>query len=188
MLRPEESWGWDAGFEQFYWGKKGSLSVAYFHHSIKNLIEFDANFIPQNLARAKTQGVELEHQVKLCKNLTFSTVYTYTDAEDRATHKRLTRRPWHQGRLGLTYTFWKFNLSATWVLVGTREDQTGISGRPPREKNPGYTRLDALLTFDLNKWVQIYFRGENLTDDHYQEVLGFNNPTAKFFVGTKARF
>jgi len=187
-LQPEKNWGWDAGFEQSYWNKKGSFSADYFHNSLKNLIEFDANFIPQNVSRARTQGVELENRIKLYKDLTFSTSYTYTDAVDRATSKRLTRRPWHQGKLSLTYDWWKFHLRADWNWVGPREDQTGISGRPPREKNSGYTRLDALLSFDLNKWSEVYFRSEDLTNDHYQEALGFNNPTARFFVGIKARY
>ena len=188
LLQPEQNWGWDAGFEQSYWDKKGNFSVDYFHNSLKNLIEFDANFIPQNVARAKTQGIEMENQIKLYENLTFSTSYTYTNAVDEATGKRLTRRPWHQGKLSLTYDWWKFHLRGDWILVGTREDQTGVFGRPPREKNAGYTRLDALVSFDLNTWSQVYFRGENLTDDHYDEALGFDNPTARFFVGTKAKF
>ena len=186
-LRPEQNWGWDAGFEQFYWEKRGSFSAAYFHNSLKNLIEYDANFIPQNISRARTQGVELEHRIQFCDHLMFYTNYTYTDALDRATQKRLTRRPWHQGQLGVTYDWWKFHLSVDWFLMGTREDQTGVFGRPPREKNPGYTRLDGFLSFDLNSHFQIYFRGEDLTNDHYDEVLGFNNPVARFFVGTKAK-
>lgn len=188
-LLSEESWGWDAGFEQYFWDKKASLSAAYFHNSIKNLILFTGRpLMAQNIARARTQGVELEFKVTPIEHLEFRTNYNYLDAVDTGDGKRLIRRPWHSGRLGLSYSFWKFQLNLDWVLVGTREDRTGSTGRPPREKNPGYTRLDALLTFDLNRWVQFYFRGENLTNDHYDEVIGFNNPTARLFAGTKARF
>ncbi len=188
-LLAESSWGWDAGFEQFFWGKKASFGADYFHNSIENLIVFSGvPLIARNVAKARTQGVELEFKINPLEQLEFHTNYNYIDAVDVGSGNRLIRRPWHSGRIGLSYGFWKFRLNLDWVLIGMREDQSGVFGRPARERNPGYTRLDALLTFDLNKWVQIYFRGENLTDDHYQEVLGFDNPTAKFFVGTKARF
>lgn len=188
-LSAEESWGWDGGLEQFFWDKRASLGAAYFHNSIKNLIIFTGQpLTAQNIARARTQGVELEFKFTPLESLEFRTHYNYTDAIDSQTGKRLVRRPWHSGRVGLSYRFWKFRLNLDWVLVGIREDRTGASGRPPREKNPGYTRLDAMLSFDLNRYFQVYFRGENLTDDHYDEVLGFDNPTARLFVGTKARF
>lgn len=188
-LLPEESWGWDTGVEQFFWDKKISTSAAYFHNSIKDLIQFTG--IPlqaQNIDRARTQGVEWEGKVAPFSNLEFRVNYTYLDAVDTQTHKRLIRRPWHSGRAGLSWRHGKFQLNLDWVFIGTREDRTAISGRPPREKNPGYTRLDAMLSFDLNRWAQVYFRGEDLTDDHYDEVLGFDNPTARFFVGTKVHF
>jgi len=191
-LEPEDNWGWDAGFEQFFWEKKSSLTAAYFHNSIKNLIEFVnvGNFVfqAQNVNRATTQGVELEHKIFPWKNLTVTTVYTYLDATDDATGKRLIRRPWHSGRAGLSYDWWRFHLNMDWAFVGMREDRTGAAARPPREKNPGYTKLDVFLGFDLNKYFQIYGRIEDLTHDHYQEVLGFPNPSTRFVIGTKGKF
>ena len=187
-LLPEESWGWDAGFEQYFWNKKGSASVAYFHNAIKDLIQFTG--IPlqaQNIAHARTQGVEMEGKISPLESLEFRANYTYVDAVDTDTGKRLIRRPWHSGRAGLSYRLGKFQLNLDWVFIGVREDRTAISSRPPREKNPAYTRLDALLSFDLNKHFQIYFRGEDLNNDHYDEVLGFDNPSTRFFVGTKAK-
>ncbi len=183
-LQAEESWGWDAGFEQFFWDKKGSATVAYFHNSIDNLIQFVGRpTTAQNIAKAKTQGVELETKISPFPNLELRTNYTYLDAVDTGNDKRLTRRPWHSGRAGLSYRYKRLQANLDWVFVGDREELGRI-----REKNPGYTRLDALVTLDLNKHFQVYFRGENLTDDHYDEALGFDNPTARLFVGTKLKY
>ena len=191
-LQPETNWGWDAGFEQFYWGKKGMFSADYFHNSIKNLIQtvFIGNSLyeAQNISRAMTQGVELENKITLVKNLTFRTNYTYTDAVDESTGKRLVRRPWHEGKVGLSYSWWRLNFSGDASLIGTREDKTGLSGRPPREKNPGYTRIDLTLSYDVTRYFQIYARGENVLNKHYSEVLGYQNPFGRFFVGTKVKF
>jgi len=184
-LQAEDSWGWDAGIEQYFWDKKVSLVADYFHNSIENLIIFTGSpTIAQNIAKARTQGVELEAKVAPIPNLELRGVYTYLNAVDADTRKRLVRRPWHSGRVGLSYRYGKFQLNLDWVFVGDREE----TSRGPREKNPGYTRLDALLSFDLNRWFQVYFRGENLTNDHYDEALGFDNPSTRLFVGTKARF
>lgn len=187
-LLSESSWGGDAGFEQYFWEKKASVSAAYFHNAIENLILFTG--IPlqaRNIARARTQGVELEGKFDPFKDLEFRANYTYLDAVDTGDGNRLIRRPWHSGRAGLSWHSGKFRFNLDWVFIGTREDRTGAAGRPPREKNPGYTRLDALLSFDLNRHLEIYFRGEDLTNDHYDEVLGFDSPSTRFFVGMKAR-
>lgn len=184
-LLPEKSWGGDAGIEQYFWEKRVTTSAAYFHNDVENLIVFTGSPLrPENIARARTQGVELEAKVSPIPDLELRANYTYLDAVDSASGKRLVRRPWHSGRLGLSYRYGKFQINLDWVFVGDREE----TSRGPREKNPGYTRLDALLNFDLNRWLQIYFRGENLTNDHYDEALGFDNPSTRLFVGTKAKF
>lgn len=184
-IQPEKSWGWDVGVEQFYWNKKGSVSAAYFHNSIRDLIQFvNAASMAENVARATTQGVELEQKISPCEHLTFYTNYTYTDAVDDSTGKRLTRRPKHEGKLGLLLDVWRFHFSSDWILMGNSEDTS--SGR--RLKVKGYTRLDMTLAFDVTRFFQIYGRAEDLNNDYYTEVRGFETPTARFYVGSKARF
>ncbi|OGW86784.1 MAG: hypothetical protein A3A81_08990, partial [Omnitrophica bacterium RIFCSPLOWO2_01_FULL_45_10b] len=184
-LQPEKSWGWDAGVEQFYWQKKGSISVAYFHNSIENLIQFVGSpSKAQNVAQATTQGVEVEHKITPFKYLTFSANYTYLDAVDSSNGKRLTRRPKHEGKLGLLCEIWKLHFSASWLFIGNREEIVGVR----QVKLGGYTRLDMLLAYDVTQFFQVYGRAENANNDHYDEVRGFNNPSARFFVGSKVRF
>lgn len=191
-LSPEDNWGWDAGFEQFFWEKKASFSAAYFHNSIKDLIQTVnvGNFVfeAQNVSRATTQGVELESKISPCKGLNLRTGYTYLDAVDNSAEKRLIRRPWHSGKAGVSYDWWRFHANIDWIFTGMREDRTGASSRPPREKNSGYTRLDAFLGFDVNSYFQVYGRVENLTHEHYQEVLGFQNQSTRFVAGVKGKF
>ena len=184
-VQPEKSWGWDAGVEQFYWGKKGSVSAAYFHNSIEDLIQFVGSPLKAvNVARAVTQGIELEQKITPCKHLTFFTNYTYLDAVDSDSGKRLTRRPKHEGKLGLLYEIWRLHASASWLLIGNREEIVNNA----QVKVKGYTRLDFALFFDVTDFFQIYGRVEDATDDHYNEVRGFKSPTARFFVGSKAQF
>lgn len=184
-LLPEESWGWDAGVEKFYWNKKASFSAGYFHNDIENLIQSQGSGLTRqavNVAKARTQGIELEHRINLWKGLDFYTSYTYTDAIDRDSGKRLVRRPWHQGKLGLTYEFRKFRFFSDWTLVGNREETSGAL----RIKNDGYTLLNLGLSYAVTEFLEFYTRIENATNDQYFEARGFENQSTRFMGGVKA--
>ena len=186
-VRPETSWSWDAGIEQYYWDKRGRLSAAYFRNSVKDLIQFVSGstgvFTAENVARARLQGVEVEHEIQLHEHISLSTAYTYTSTEDRETGKRLTRRPWHQGKIGLTADYRKFKFYADWSLVGGQDDTQGSV----RVRNKGYTRLDFTLTYSLTEYLELYGRVENATYDHFNEVLGFDQPPPRFFGGVRLK-
>ena len=153
--------------------------MMYFDDKIRNLI---ANLsLATNIGSARSQGVEMEHRIKLWKDLYFTTSYTYTNSIDRSTHKRLARVPRHQGKFGLTYNYWRFHFTGDWVWVGSREDSNAV-------RLNEYTLLSMALFYDLTKYAQLYTRVENATDDKYQEANGFNMPFTGFYVGTKAQF
>lgn len=175
-LLPETSWSWDGGVEQFYWDRRGSFSAMYFDNRTKNLI---LNLTKAtNVGRARSQGIEVEHQIQLWEGLYFNTSYTYTHSIDRDTKKRLARVPRHQGKFGLTCDYWRFHFTGDWVWVGSREDSGAV-------KLKEYTRLDLALFYDLAEFAQLYARIENATDDDYKDANGFNMPFTGFFVGTK---
>ncbi len=178
-LSPETSWSWDAGFEQFYWDKKGSFSAMYFDTRTENLIQNLT--LATNIGRARSQGVEIEHKIKLAEGLYFTTSYTYTHSINRATKKRLARVPRHEGKLGLTYDYWRFHFTGDWVWVGKREDTNAVM-------LDEYMRLDLALFYDLTKYLQIYTRIDNATNDNYREANGFDMPYTSFTIGSKANF
>jgi vitamin B12 transporter len=177
-LLPETSWAWDAGFEQFYWDDRASFSATFFDARIKNLI---VNTFPaSNVGRARSQGVELEHSIKLYEGLSFNTNYTYTHSINRATEKRIARIPRHMGKLGLSYDYQRLHFTGDWVWVGSRDDGTS--------RLDEYGCLDIALFFDVTDWAQIYGRIDNATNDDYYEARGFDTLHTAFTVGTKAKF
>lgn len=184
-LQPESSWGWDAGFEQFFWNKKGSFTAAFFQNWFDDLIQtvrVGTFFQAENVSRALTQGVELEQKFTPWKYTTIYGNYTYTDAVNRDTNKMLLRRPRHEGKAGLLINFWRITYQADWFLVGASQDF------PSTARNiAGYTRLDMILTFNINQYLQVYGRAQDINNDHYQEVAGFEAPAAQFFVGVQAK-
>lgn len=178
-LLPETSWNWDGGFEQFYWGERGSFSAMYFDNRVKNLI---VNTFPaSNVGRVRSQGVEIEHRIRLWKDLYFNTSYTYTHSINRDTQKRILRVPRHMGKFGLSYDFWRFHFTGDWIWVGSRED----SGANRMDE---YTRLDMALFYDLSKYLQLYARVDNATNDQYYEARGFDTLHTAFYTGIKGNF
>ena len=187
-LRPEKSWGWDAGVEQSSCAGRLESSAAYFQNDVDDLIQFalvGGSFKAANIARARTQGVELDSTLQLSDSLSVKTFYTYTNAVDKDLGKFLVRRPRHQGGMAVDYRWRRWHLHSDLRMVGARDDQTGVFTRPAREKIGGYVRWDASVGFQLSKFLEVYGRVENLSNDHYQEVIGFDSPSTQFFVGVR---
>lgn len=151
----------------------------YFDTRTENLIQNLT--LATNIGRARSQGVEIEHKIKLAEGLYFTTSYTYTHSINRATKKRLARVPRHEGKLGLTYDYWRFHFTGDWVWVGKREDTNAVM-------LDEYMRLDLALFYDLTKYLQIYTRIDNATNDNYREANGFDMPYTSFTIGSKANF
>jgi vitamin B12 transporter len=49
----------------------------------------------------------------------------------------------------------------------------------------GYTLVNAGLTWQVADRLEIFARGENLLDEHYQEVYGYGAPGLGVFAGLK---
>jgi vitamin B12 transporter len=67
-----------------------------------------------------------------------------------------------------------------------REDLDAISGA--QEDAPDYFLLRASATYQINKNVSIWVRGENLTDRNYQPALGFLAPGIAGYGGIRVSF
>jgi vitamin B12 transporter len=53
---------------------------------------------------------------------------------------------------------------------------------------PGYTTVDLAASFDVARNIAVYGRVNNLLDRHYQEPVGFLQPSVGVFAGIKTKF
>ncbi|MBQ6669458.1 MAG: TonB-dependent receptor [Deltaproteobacteria bacterium] len=191
-LDPEENRGWDIRLEQPLWERRIVLSAAWFQNDFKNLIttDLDENWVYRyvNVNRARARGVELEARIAPVEQLEFSASYTYTDTEDRETGLDLLRRPRHKFAFN---THWQVleSLGADLQLlcVGRRRDTfyneaTYESGRVTLA---GYALLNAAISWDVTKNVQLQARVENLLDRDYEEVWGYGTPGIGAYAGIR---
>ena len=193
-LRPEESRSWEGGLEQRVWGDKGFIGVTYFRNDFRELIEYrydpgTGQYLPSNVSRARTQGVELELGLEPVKGMEFNANYTYLDAKDRITHQELRRFSRNRWNFLVTYRFMERFTVSTAVFIVSSQFESPSLGR-----NPGYTKVDLSASYDIGKVygdlgsLQAFARVDNLFDEDYQEVYGYPALGINFLMGLKVKF
>jgi vitamin B12 transporter len=188
-LKPEKSRGWDFGIEQELLKKRVVLGATYFRNDFKDLIQFDWGQGYINIAKAKTEGVELFASAKPIDDLTLRINYTYTDTEDETTGEALIRRPKNKIGFDINYHFLNNgNVNLGVIYVGKRDDLDFSISPSRRVKLDQYTLVNLAVSYDITKNFQLFGRVENLLDKEYEEVKGFGTPGLSFFGGMKLSF
>jgi len=194
-LRPEQSESWDAGFEQRFWQNRIRLGATYFRNTFKDLIQVvlvDPEtflFAPVNVARARTQGVEVEGSIEPVDRLLLQVAYTHTDTEDLATGKPLRRFAPNKWSLSGSYEpLTGLVLTAQAFIVSSQFESQALG------RNPGYTRVDAGLTYRLpwRRWplrdLELSAKVQNLFDEEFEEVKGFPALGTHYVFGLRGTF
>jgi vitamin B12 transporter len=185
-LKPEESRGWDAGFEQPLLDGRVNVGATYFHNDIDNLILTNAARTSYtNIGRAKTSGVESFAALELSPQFKVRADYTFTLAKDETAHQELLRRPRHKASLIATWTpTEKLTLSATLIYLGARVDGNrdfSIS----RLRAPSAAIVNLAADYKLSDKLTLFGRVDNLFDKRYENPVGFLVPGLSAFGGLR---
>jgi vitamin B12 transporter len=190
-LKPEESQGWEIGWEQAIGGV--SYSATYFDANLENEIytAFNPDFTSTALNRAgesERSGVELAGRWQAFANLSLAGQATLFDSQDDT------------GADEIRVPEMTVSVSADWQVqpdglrLGLALDQVGEQG--DFDFGPFPSRLVALEAYTLASLTAEYpvterlavtLRGENLLDETATDVFGYNGPGAGVFVGLKLR-
>lgn len=188
-LQPEESLSLDASLEQSI-GRGVSIGATWYRNDFDNLITFDPNtFVFSNIAAATTQGVETFVSAEIEKGVDVRLSYTYLDSEDDATGEALLRRARHKAAAELTFDLAE-GLSTTMsgIFVGVRDDNDFSTYPATRTTLASYFVVNAAMTYQIAKGVNLFARAENIFDREYQEVLGYGSLGAAGYGGLKVVF
>ena len=186
-LVPEKSRGWDLGVDQEFAQGKATVSVTYFQNRFRNLFQWQyVNYVTYegmtvNLARARTEGVEVATAVRLAEHVTSRVSYTYLDGRDADTNARLTRRPRHTGDAEIESVVLKdWTIGAGVHLVAGRIDGTTVM--------PDYAAVRVFTSYALRSNFLLKLRVENALDKDYQEVRGYPALPLGVFAGAEWKF
>ncbi|MGI9403533.1 MAG: TonB-dependent receptor plug domain-containing protein [Hyphomicrobium sp.] len=192
-LVPEESFGWDAGVEFTFANGDAILDVTYFEANLKNeIMTVDFPSTPINLdGESKRKGVEVGARARLGGGLTIGAAYTYLNAKDPDGLEKV-RRPPHAGRVEVNYAFaqGKGNLNFKTIYTGSQQD---LGFRLPfftqeRVALDSYWLGTIAASYEIMPGVEMFGRVENLFDDDYQEIFGFEAAQIAAYAGVRLTY
>ena len=208
LLHPERSGSWQVGLDMQR-GARAHLSVNLFHNDVTNLIEatslgfiaspsqlaamsaaehLDADFNVQlnrllflykNVTHARTEGVELNRDVRLTPALRFSAGYAYLDAINADTGLALTGRNPQQGTIRLDWTPARAGVRAnlrggfysSWIVSRATTSAGTVDTRAP-----AFALWDLTVSKTLVRGAQLFGAIDNLTNSQDPNT-GLLSPT-----------
>jgi outer membrane cobalamin receptor len=184
-LQPEVSNQYEVGAN--WQGEKSSVDLAIFRNMVYNEIQW-AGITFNNVARTRHQGVEVAWERKLTAKTRLTAGYSYLDAVDRSTDKRLLRLPHNQVALSLGTQFREYGCTLTGRWADERLD---IVGFDPVTFAAITGTLPARTVFDLSVTrtvgaIQPYLTIRNLLNKGYQELAGYQAEGRSLEVGIRS--
>jgi vitamin B12 transporter len=185
-LKPEESRGYDAGFEQPLFNDRIRFGSTYFHNDITDLIDYNDTFSSLvNVNGATTEGTETFISAQITRRFGIRADYTFTRAVDAGTGLQLLRRPKEKWSATATWLpVDQLTLSATVLHVSNWIDVTR-DGSASGIVAPGYTLVNLRGDYAINDQVKVFGRVDNLFDVRYQNPTGFLAPGLGIFGGIR---
>jgi vitamin B12 transporter len=197
-LKPETSFGWDAGIEFTVIRDRATIDVTYFKTNLEDKIVSQGfpYSLTNTLGEATREGIEVAGRYKVSPALTLGLSYTYLDAKESNGQREVRRAP-HGGRLDVNYGFGQgrgnFNVAAAYN--GRTDDTAFRLGVDPtfgfttftseRVKLDDYLLISAAASYKIQPGVELFGRIENLANQKYQEVYGYETAGLTAFAGIR---
>ncbi|MCO8146279.1 TonB-dependent receptor [Rhodovulum tesquicola] len=185
-LEPEKSRSAEIGIEKRY-GTDSFAKATVFHTEIDDLIDYDFGTSAYNQVPGTTtsKGIELSGRHAVSDRVALFGAYTYTDATNP--DGRMVRVPRHDLSLGVEAGLTD-RLDAQ-IGIQAVADRTDTNDWPnPPSNIADYTLVNLGLSYAVTDSAQAYLRVENLFDESYEPVRGYNGAGRSVFVGLRASF
>ena len=182
-LNPETGTSCELGMEKVLMDERLTLSLIWFHNRYSDMIDFDMNTYSYfNIAQATIKGLEAGVRYG-GKALSWQVFYNYYDTNDGTTGDRLLRRPDSSFTARLDYACGKMGFHIDAVLSGSRDDMDFSAWPAARVGLSSYTLFNLKVDYRLNDNLTAYLKGRNVTDEEYQQVLGYGTPGGTWYGG-----
>ena len=202
-LAPERSRSYEIGIEKGDRNAPLHFAATAFRRDSRNLIDYVSCFgngaalcsdgrygYYDNVARARSQGFEVELGAQVSERFRAQAVYSYLKAKNRSRGdfyegNDLARRPRHS-----------VNVSADWTTpladLALGGDVTFVGERFDNANNVLKLESYALVTLRASLPVaerfELFGRVENVTDENYRSVAGYGTPGRTAYAGVRAKF
>lgn len=177
-LKPESSSTMELGYR---WG---DFSASLFQTRIDDLIAYDNTiFLANNIDEATITGLELEYSHSW-KDWGLRTGLTLQDPKDEEDDEQLIRRAREKLFINATHRFSKradLNLEVSYT--GKREDKYGFPSS--RVDLDAFTLVNLSGGYKLSSRWSLNGRIENLLDEDYELVYGYNTPGLSAYLNLR---
>ena len=154
--------------------------VSAFDTRIRDLVGFDASFVPANIDRTRIQGLEARGSIVL-GNWTVESAASLLDPENVSAGadqgKRLPRRPDASGHLDVERRAGRYAFGARLVAEGSRYDDSANTRRVP-----GHATLDLRADAQVAGSWRVQIRAANVLDADYETLEYFPQPGRAFYL------
>lgn len=188
QLRGESSAGGEMGVN---WTLSPATQwrVSGYYQNYLNMIVLQANSTTgviraDNASEAIVWGSEVQGKHRWTDAWETGLNYTYQCAINPMTHLHIPNRPEHQGTL---WNEWRLLSSLMWRIEFSIHDTFWFDQGNTMRANMA-PRVNTLLKYDLTPKIQLYLRGENITNNHVAELNDFNFYGAAVYAGARASF
>jgi vitamin B12 transporter len=192
-LTPEENATAEIGFEAKLFGKQLTVNAIGFYRAEENTIGFfyDAatfeSYYVTNLGRNNAKGLETTFRYHLSKQISFTGNYTFTQVD-----KILNRLiPKNKANLEVNYKFKRGNLAGQYQFVDQRIDTYYDANVWATQTTnlSAYQLLNTTFLYELlPKRLHIFTAITNVTNESFQEVLGYNTRGRNYKLGVTFLF
>jgi vitamin B12 transporter len=188
-LKPEESLGYDIGFEQAVFGNRAQFGATYFRNDVTNLINgtFDpVTFLSSvdNIGEATTEGIEAFASADVTDEVRIRGDFTYVEAFNSITGEELLRRPRRKATVSVG---WKpitpLLLTGSVTYVGTALDIDRVTFATVPLSS--YALVNIAADYRLNPNMSLFGRVDNVFDKQYQNPNGFEGTGIGAYAGIK---
>jgi iron complex outermembrane receptor protein/vitamin B12 transporter len=172
-LVPERGESYELELSQQLLDGAARWSATYFDGEFRNAIDFDSGPPPMlvNRNRVDTSGFELAGQLGLGEQWMLDASVTNAKSRIASTGGELRNRPDWRAGVGAHWApsaTLKFSASATYV--GSSFDSSIATGDVDL---PAYTRVDVSAVWQVSPRLETYLAIDNLTDQQYEQFVGF---------------
>ena len=192
-LKPEKSESWEFGLDQSFSADTAHVGVTFFWEDLKD--EITTVFFPVNTAvnldgKSERNGVELYFDAQLSNQFDMRGAYTYTDStvpDANGVQVREIRRPKTVASLLFNYVMLsgKGNLNSSLNYVDEQIDSDFSTFPAGEVKLDDYFLVNISGSYRVTENFNLYARINNLLDDSYQDVYGFETLGQTIYAGIK---
>lgn len=180
-LKPERMMNYEIGVLQKLMGNKLSLELTLFKAKGDNLIQTvmgPTALKNENTGKFSNTGVEFAGTFKPNNMFTLSANYSYISMKEP-----IVASPEQQLFFSGTY---KWN--GLTINLSVQHIHNLYTQRTPQKEKNSYTLLNSRVSYLINKYIDVFVKGENLTNKKYYINYAYPMPRIIFFGGFNLHF